>query len=89
MQGLEPGRLHPVLPAHLADEEEAVETDLQIGNPGCQRCFETGDESPVLGDVVGGDTDSLATFDNRLAGAVQERKAEGGRTGVARDAPSQ
>lgn len=78
------GMLDLPAPGHLLDHQFRIHPHLDRGGTEFGRRSETGDQSPVFGDVVGGDTEAFLPL--RQNGAVCRVEHDGavpGRPGVA------
>ncbi len=74
--------------AHLLDDQLGVHPRLDPGRAKFGSGGQAGDESPVLGDVVGGGADRLGTFGQHLTGGrVADHGAVASRARVAPGAP--
>ena len=87
VQRLQPGRLDPIVAHDLTHQEQAVETDFEVGDPGGDRRLESGHEAAVLGDIVRGPPHPLPAFDHHRTMPVEQGEAIPGRSRIAPRCP--
>jgi len=75
--------LDAILPEDLADDQLGIHEDVHLIRPERAGLFQTSQERPVLGDVVGGAAQALADFAKDLAPSVQEGHTDRRRAGIA------
>lgn len=73
--------LHLILPVHLPDHQLGVHDELRLVGAKLDRLADPGDQSPVLGVVVGVDAEELRVLVNDLPGR-DHHDGVGGRSRV-------
>src|ERR1700675_4417700 len=87
MQRLQVGRLDPVDPRELVDQQLTVGAEDHSSGPQVARLLQALDSRRVLRDVVGGIADAFADLGDNLSGGIGYGYADPGGAGIAPSGP--